>query len=54
MTYKYYILKNRIADSIEAYTEYNERYNSVYRVMSETMKAQYIDQTYRYRFAIQF
>ena len=53
MTYRNYILANRINDSAEAWKTYNEKYNSAFGHMSERMKEQHLNVTYKYRFAIQ-
>lgn len=54
MTYKHYIMTNRIKDSKDAYKNYLESESNIFRAMSDTMKAQHVNVTYKFRFAIQF
>lgn len=54
MTYKHYIMKNHLKDSLESYTEYCNRHMTVLKGMNEKMKQQVIEANYRLRFAIQF
>ena len=51
MTYKHYILANGIKDSKEAYAEYREKHDPIYRAMPEAMKKQIVNGSYGYRFA---
>lgn len=50
MTYIYYIRKNNMKDSKEAYRKWCEQYHSTWDSMGEGMKNQYITVTYKYRF----
>lgn len=50
MTYKFYLLKNNVKDSLEAYTEYLSRYDKVYGLMPASIRVQYAQVTYKYRF----
>lgn len=54
MTYRHYIMKNRIKDSKEAYADYQSKYNTQWVAMSEPLREQHISVTYKYRFAIQY
>lgn len=54
MTYKYYIIKNRLADNMESYTAYCNKYMTLLKGMNEKMKTQIIEANYRMRFVAQF
>lgn len=51
MTYKYYIFKNHLPDSVESYRSYCERYISFWSAMGDGMKEQFIATNYKFRFA---
>lgn len=54
MTYKHYIIKNKLTDSPQAWREYNEKYHKLFKAMPEKMKKQQLNATYILRFTIQF
>lgn len=54
MTYRQYIQNNKIKDSKEAWEQYNEQYNTLYKHMNPAMKKQHIEVTFKTRFSIQF
>ena len=52
MTYIYYIRKNNIKDSPEAFREYQTKTDKTFAAMPEKMKDQYVKATYLYRFSL--
>lgn len=50
MTYKHYILKNGLSDSVESYRKWLEETASIYNMMNPKMQDQYIHYTYNLRF----
>lgn len=53
MTYKYFILKNKLPDSIDSYTKYQEQHGELYKTLNPGMKKQFIQMNYKSRFLIQ-
>lgn len=54
MTYKYFILKNRLNDSKESYEQYLSIYHSGWSHMKESWKKQFVQVNFKFRFAIQW
>ena len=54
MTYKYYMMKNKLNDSKETFREYCERYHSTWDSMNPGMQKQFVEVNYKFRFAIQW
>ena len=54
MTYKYYMMKNKLNDSKETFTEYCEKYHSTWNSMKPGMQKQFVEVNYKFRFAIQW
>lgn len=54
MTYRYYIMKNKLNDSKESFREYCEKYHTTWNCMGEGMKNQFVDMNYKFRFCIQW
>ena len=54
MTYKYYMMKNKLNDSKETFREYCENYHSTWNYMNPGMKKQFVEVNYKFRFAIQW
>lgn len=52
MTYKYFLLNNKLTDSIDSYTKYQEQHGELYKVLNPSMKKQFIQINYKFRFAI--
>ena len=52
MTYKYYMMKNKLNDSKETFTEYCEKYHSTWNSMNPGMQKQFVEVNYKFRFAI--
>lgn len=50
MTYIYYIRKNNMRDSKDAYTSYLKEHDSSTKSMTAPMLEQYVNATYRLRF----
>ena len=54
MTYKYYIMKNKLNDCKETFREYCEKYHSTWDSMNLGMQEQFVESNYKLRFAIQW
>ena len=54
MTYKYYMMKNKLNDSKETFREYCENYHSTWDSMNPDMQKQFVEVNYKFRFAIQW
>ena len=54
MTYKYYMMKNKLNDSKETFSEYCEKYHSTWDSMNHGMQEQFVESNYKLRFAIQW
>lgn len=54
MTYRHYILKNKLTDSKESYREYCEKFHSTWNCMKPGMQEQFIEVNFKFRFAIQW
>ena len=54
MTYKYYMMKNKLKDSKESFREYCEKYHSTWNHMNPGMKNQFVEVNYKFRYAIQW
>lgn len=54
MTYKYFLLMNKLNDSKEIYREYCEKYHSTWDSMNPGMQDQFVSVNYHFRFAIQW
>ena len=54
MKYKYYMIKNKLNDSKEAFREYCEKYHSTWDSMNPGMQEQFVESNYKLRFAIQW
>jgi hypothetical protein len=54
ITYRHYLEYYAVADSKAAWRRWNEKYNKAYQSMSEPMRAQHLEATWKTRFMIQF
>ena len=54
MTYKYYMMKNKLNDGKETFREYCERYHSTWDSMNPGMQEQFVESNYKLRFTIQW
>ena len=54
MTYKYYMMKNKLNDSKETFREYCEKYHSTWNSMNPGMQKQFVESNFKLRFAIQW
>ena len=54
MTYKYYMMKNKLNDSKETFREYCEKYHTTWDSMNPGMRKQFVEINYKLRFAIQW
>ena len=54
MTYKYYMMKNKMNDSKETFREYCENYHSTWDSMNPGMQEQFVEVNYKFRCAIQW
>lgn len=52
ITYKHYLLKNNIKDSMEAFRAYLDQYDTVWQTMPEKMQEQCIGDWYNRRFIV--
>lgn len=50
MTYKYYIFRHRLKDSVASYERFNSIYNIMWGYMNQAMRRQYLEINYKYRF----